>query len=697
MSRPENPLASYRSYSYHHILIVCDTDAAADWISDPDRGTSVFRSIGSAQQIPTEPQVVDDLDATTAETERLVPGNYVVILNELVDTSFRIRNASWFTATAASTDQQDRFNSIAVEGQIEVQEPRGVRFMNALNNAADLLQSDPTGLLFILKTIFVGHTDNPQDGSQSTTYITNIRPLRFMLYDVTGTFDTTGGTYLMSFAGASNGAARFPQFSRAAEQITLDAESTLNLTMQKLANQMTAQSERNRECLVEALVGLYGDDNLNDLRGVTYEIILEDPYTNAEYKVDRFDSRQSSEIGEDATPQLVFGKSSTVEQAIRHIMERSDRVIKDRTEGEGPNQTKYIYKIQSQITMPGVEGIQTENSPRNYGKVVVRYYVRRFAQVKNQTVESVLAGQDQSVDENEITKDIIQQNLIEFDYIFSGLNTDIINFDIKMEMGLAFLQLLATSNTLPTQVEEINRKIVKDNTTIAAGTEVLKGDANEDGDITIVRTRTPIFPATKVKDVLLRNAGNPKDSAIYQSYLSRHAALENLEVKLEIHGNPNLMNQTNRQANERARANIQADDGSAAELVMENWDTVPALAKINIFMPSTNDTPSTSEQFNRERFWYDGYYYIYGVEHRFSEGQFTQELDLLSLPNKSLIEEQNSEDFLELCGGQEKENESANNANEPTASTNTTSVPTAVEAQEASGRQNNKPFLPGTA
>ena len=37
MSRPENPLSQYYSYSYHHILIACNTTAAAEFLQETNQ------------------------------------------------------------------------------------------------------------------------------------------------------------------------------------------------------------------------------------------------------------------------------------------------------------------------------------------------------------------------------------------------------------------------------------------------------------------------------------------------------------------------------------------------------------------------------------------------------------------------------------------------------------------------------------
>lgn len=678
MSTPQNILAKYRTYSYHHILIACDNEAAARYIRESNR-LSIFRDLNDAQSVvvTNENKVIsiDELAESTGKVEKVGVGSYVVILNGMIDTAFVIRDVEYFTATAASTDKHDKFTSIAVEGKMTIEEPRGIRFMNALNGACDLLQSDPTGVIWILKTIFVGHGVDVS-GTEFTDYITDLRPLEFMIYDVTGTFSNTGGMYEISFAGASNGAARFPQFSRVAQDITFTpTDASLSTSMAELIRQMNVKSVSNRVCVIEALKKAYSDldtTKLDDFRLVEYVIVLEDPYTDNVYKIDGWTDQERDTVT--STGAFKFGMKSTVEQAIRHIMDRCSRVLKDRTEGDDKG-VKYTWKIHSEITMVGKGTLNPlSNSPSEKDIIQVVYRIRRHAEVTNRVVELVLNRNDESPDE--VTSQAIKDNLIEFDYLFTGKNIDIIDFDLKMEMGLAFLQTIASTNTIGTGTNQITGTEI-DNARSIAGNESAKGNPNisrtnattEDVDppkpAVLIRSKTPIFPSTNENNVRTKNIRGALDSTLYQTMLSKHAALESVEAKLTIHGNPYLMSQTNKRGADRdRRASVNEDDPTKQATIMQNWDFIPGLVKVNIFMPKSNDTPSSRDRFDQEPFWYDGYYYLYGIDHKFSDGQFTQDLHLLSLPNESRLLEEQETDITECGIPKEKGSESQSSGDE---------------------------------
>jgi len=669
MSIPQNILAKYRTYSYHHILIACDNEAAASYIRNSNR-LSVFRDFNEARAVTIEEDKIVQLDTTgeaDGKPDKVAVGNYVIIINGMIDTSFVIRDVEWFTTTAASTDQHDRHTSIAVEGKMTVEEPRGMRFMNVLNGACDLLQTDATGVIWMLKTIFVGHGIN--NNVEFSDHITDLRPLEYMMYDCTGTFDITGGVYEISFAGSSNGAARFPQFSRVAQNISFTpTDNLLSTSMAILEDNMNAQSEQNRTCVIEKLKEAYSEENvdvsaLDNFRLVKYRIILESPYENSEYVIDGLtDQEKDTTTGEGP---FKFGPMSTVEQAIRHIMDRCSRVKKDRTEGD-QEKFKYSWKIHSEITMLGRDTTNPALDDATDSEVVlVVYRIRRHAEMSNKTVKRVLegiTGETEAVSQRKI-----KENLITFDYFFTGKNTDIVNFDLKMEMGLAFLQTIGSTNNIGTgtyQITGTESEDIRLNSTTIVATDNARGAGNvsQDGENKpkiLIRSKTPIFPATNVNNVREKNIRGAHDTTLFSAMLSRHAALESVEAIVTIHGNPYLMSQTNRRSTDVISG---ADDDRDLSTIIQNWETLPALVKVNIFMPSSSATPSSTSQFNRVPFWYDGYFYLWGMDHKFAGGEFTQDLHILALPDESILAETQKTDITE-CGVKEDQDTAQSNIN----------------------------------
>jgi hypothetical protein len=81
-----------------------------------------------------------------------------------------------------------------------------------------------------------------------------------------------------------------------------------------------------------------------------------------------------------------------------------------------------------------------------------------------------------------------------------------------------------------------------------------------------------------------------------------------------------------------------SDEEDRSVRVLKNWNQIPAIAKVNIRMPLNSDTLSSENSPELTNFWYDGYYYIFSIKHMFDGGEFTQKLDMLSMPQNTIFD-----------------------------------------------------------
>jgi len=136
---------------------------------------------------------------------------------------------------------------------------------------------------------------------------------------------------------------------------------------------------------------------------------------------------------------------------------------------------------------------------------------------------------------------------------------------------------------------------------------------------------------------MARNTKNPVDSASFQALLNRHAALENIEAVMTIYGNPQLLGEMLMVPSDLP--NGQTESPKFGETINPRWLSTPTLVKVNIKMPvDANDVNTEYEDF-----WYTGYYTIFAVKQVFEDGEFTQELDMMSLPVGDEIEKKTDE------------------------------------------------------
>lgn len=634
MSIPANPLAQYNTYSYHHIFLACETTEVAEALSKSKNFLDFMRN-------PEEVNTVDEpFGKYVARTLRGVKGKYIIIINGMTDAEFVIRKANWFSATAEKASVEDSFETLSIEGEMIVDEPRGVKFMNVMATVADRMETDPNGLIFMMKTVFFGHKSSTLSEDGGYDPITNVRPIMMLLYDITGQFTVTGGTYVVKWAGLNHGASKQQHIMRAIDRVKINISTpregcesdTLWGALCRLEDEVnriyTDHYTSIKEETEKAGVQFNG-------KRVVYRILAEEPYAtlvkNSNGQVDRTKSEgNSAYVVTDFKPQntdtgnpeesgiVDFGTSVSVESAILKLAHRCPLVKEDLTSDKSSSggKVKYVPKVSSTIVSTTDE-------------YAIVYKLHRAVESRNDIVQKVL---QRTTDETGNLSKLIQKNLLTLDYFFTGRNTDILNFDLKMEMGLAFYQTLVTTDNLPNNITAAEGKSVEQKRAEANGVARALTPNNS------VRKNTPIFLSTKINPKLLRNTQQPDRTATFQFLLNQHAALENLEASITIHGNPGLLNSMNKPPSEilnRATPlETRANDGSRDEEVnfdaFPYWETTPALLKVNIRMPSDEQDIDYSQ-----KFWYEGFYYVFGISNDFDDGQFTQTLEVISLPRSN--------------------------------------------------------------
>lgn len=614
MSRPQNPLNLYRSYSYHHILVACDGTETAEELARTSEITQFDHERAQKKFCPQSNTV----------------GRYVVLVNGLSDTQFTIKSARWSSVLIPNeTDTGEgstHFRTMAVDGELEIHEPLGVNFLNLLNEITKSLGTDPNGVVFLLKTIFVGSKDDGQ-----TEFIANIRPLLFIAYDISALFDVTGAEYTLAFVGVTNGAARLPHVSSVGDGFTfkMDPGQTLLAAFTQLKERLnTYYAEQKRTLSAQAeCFGMESGFFENQFIDVTYDIIIDPIYRGEEYIVgDDVPPNQTDKGDGDAI--VKKGGSISVEGLIDTIMYSSKRV---KAEEADENENRHMHKITSTIV----------TGPDKYE---VTYHVQRF----QATVIPV---------EKFFTFEPPDGQGIEFDYIFTGRNIDIKTFDIKMQMGMAFLQTLSANPSLPTNATNIishfnsETKVSGTGNSQGSGDQrpLVEGRCDDDARNQDVRRKKPLFLGMSIKDSLLRNRRLPGPATSYSTLLARHAAFENIEARMVIHGNPQLLEETtqytgdlNPTITETQPAVITASGFEQLpdeEQLRNVWTAVhrlPAYLKVNVFMPNSSlavkDPDSIFNEDFSQNFWYNGWYFVYGINHVFEDGEFTQEIEMFSLP-----------------------------------------------------------------
>jgi len=208
---------------------------------------------------------------------------------------------------------------------------------------------------------------------------------------------------------------------------------------------------------------------------------------------------------------------------------------------------------------------------------------------------------------------------LELDHIFTVKNIDIIDFDIRMELGMAFFQVLATAENIPSQ-KNATDGTTQDTAPGSGGGRTRLSPTNNP------RNNTPLFLGSSVADRIIRNVKKPVDTLGFQAMLNRHASIENVQSKITIHGNPQLLNEMSILPSEISAGQIEKP--KANQTVNPKWLSAPTLLKINIRTPVDPNNPDRGYA----PFWYEGFYSLYAISNTFDNGQFTQVLDMFTVP-----------------------------------------------------------------
>lgn len=600
MSRPENILSKYSSYSYHHFLMVCANSETAQYLSEQ---SEIYTFLQLKERGSYEPRYIN-------EDERY---GYVVVIDGIQKADFYIDEVSWENIVVSPSMGTGNTSSttISLEGRMEIKELMGTRFLKILTDACNALGADPLGLTFVLKTIFVGRYENG-----GTEMITTIRPLLFIPYDISATFSSSGAFYHIEFTGISNGFSKLPQPQAIVNGLSF--KLTQDMTIAEAVDKITEKLNENydtfrKKVLLDYSLLLYKNgvsQNTDDLirrareaidnrySRVKYKIYADD-YSDVRYKLTATDSSRS--ISKDEPIPISF--NGTIESILDRLMYMSEGVVND-SKGVGTsNNKKYGFKIVSTLNYKN-------------GEYIVEYFIKK-SELFTVNYDDLLNG-----------KDFVPPKgaTLEFDYMFTGNNIDILEFDLKMEMGLQFYQLAATTNSLPSQKETING--YNQNIVRGTGAPIVAGNGNKQ------RKKTPLFLGNKIQTTFVRNKRNSVSAASFNSLLSRFASLEMLEAKMKIMGNPHLLNDLQILPNEIR--NISIDNIIERDnTINPNWITTPTFIKVNIKFPKDPDNLNAG----MEDFWYPGYYMLFSVNNIFSKGSFTQELDMMSLPVSDIFGE----------------------------------------------------------
>jgi uncharacterized protein (TIGR02594 family) len=572
MSRPENPLNKFRTFSYYFIFGVAESTDKAIEIAKESSNLNIFTQVDPGKRI---------------------------LLDGAKDTRFIIKSVeiNSILNPSGAYSGESFYHTMNMEGKIIIQEPLGIRFYEELQNAAKAFNTETTSMVFFLKPIFVGYHTN---GSSET--ISTVKPYLFLITQLTSIVDEGGAIYTLETFGIVNGAGKLQQFQSVAGGFNVEItseETELSVAFEKLEkalnNHFNNKCKANAEKLIQ--VGVREGFKKEKIP-IEYKFHLDPKYKNGKYIVG---TNIDDAVKEISTEKYIIhqGASAGIEELIRKLMNSCEGIVNDRGVDSGgntaisdrgrligesaPTTLCYMYKIHSSLDL------SAEKTTLNY---YIHKYQVEFVPIENKTLPKPGA-------------------VLEFDYIYTGKNIDIKEFQINMKLGTLFFHNTYTSDNLHlNNLEKGKQSVAASAQTGSSGIAIDEIDENKPPRQHCPGSSTPII------DNEARQTPNPVSTGSYYAMLKRFSALENLGIDLVIKGNPNLMDKS-------VLIPEDLNFGSGVETTGK-----PLYIHMNIKFPEHFSNPRG----NFKKFWYDGAYYILSIKNVFDENKdFSQTIHMYAM------------------------------------------------------------------
>lgn len=577
-----NPNAKFRTYSYHHILAVCDTTATAEALSNSSSEPSFFGP-GSTS---------DNLVA-----REIGGGTYFILINGMTDAHYVIRHVDWEAMYASIVKDSDN-NAVNPNvigefgGEMIIEEPAGIDFLNTMSKICLELKANPNSQVFLLKTIFVGHSD--ASGNELPVIDASLVPMLLKPWDIEADIKSTGVTYTFKFLSMVNGSGGAKHYDNVEMKggFKFPKQSSLAETFLKYQQDLNAQLDRERKEVLKKASEAGGDLEKAKLdAGKPVEYVFEVDETFKDLRSGTNTKPQDQVTGA-FDPTLDFtGKG--MRGSLAEIMQASEDVVRRVTGNQADKDTKQQgFKVDVQ------EIIEKE-------KVVIKYKI----------VPYEIATDPPASTGGRFTPPA--EDVLEFNYIFTGLNTDIKDLDLKIALGQQLYQIFAISSGRSSQQEYAKNQNVNTNASTNQGQ-----NPGSQSNTLLQNSVAPMPGRTGT------NHGSGAETMDYFATLRRFISLSNINVKMTIVGNPLLLSESSvSPAKNDAMFNASADTRTSVGY-SKNPMKVPTYVKLNIKYPAKN------ADYTNLQLLYDGHYRILTIKNIFDDGEFTQELDLISVSEK---------------------------------------------------------------
>lgn len=650
MSNPVNPLDKFRSYAYHHVLVAASSTEAVRTLTDV--------TLSNEQQFA-------QLQNLELGKKKMVPNSssgYYMICDTRHNSYFSITDFSYASTLSAGSE---KYVSIMVGNvDLRIVDPSGIAFLNYMKFLTDEMQISLYNMTFVIKTIFIGHT---YDGKVETVY-QNAIPLLgskmsispssqgsvidWQMFPLNNALVMNNGNYgkMFDMSGVTSKTGKLK-----------DAISSLENELNKASRKwyksinldiLNSKGETERK---EAAAG-YG-------KLLQFMITVPDdwePFTVSGIYGAVTESKWSrhGKKGEVTTKDVTIGFKVTQDTTIIEIIElilKQSKEVNDLASNKARKEKNLkAYVISTSMTSDD-------------DSITVHFDILNYNIPDISDDSGSQTGKDSTSASKAMT--VSEKGKMEFDYIFSGKNTDILNFQIKLDNVTLFISdraPLGDKHTVET------RKDQKDKTSDEVNSEkkdiVLHVKAKDAIAIPAKTGSQQSNMAYSTETDDRKNLVESRQQFIYN--LGMAQGISSTNAIMQIRGNPDLFsrfsdpdvgphvklidsvkdvnyvaNNDNFENGTNGNYLSQSDVQNYKKYLVETYNKksggnfqtpqmYPFFIKINIFGQDFDalDKATSSNFIPYKKFWYDGYYFVKKIEHKFSGGNFTQDVLICANP-----------------------------------------------------------------
>ena len=678
MSFPKNPLTELNTYSYYHVVAICDSTTAAFDLANNNsasmwqhpEGTTGRETYYDVNSHPDDPRYA------IRETDG--GGRYILLINNSTDATYVVESAA-FNFVMMETPEMGS-DGIGTTGVITVSEPRGVSFQDRVVMSCMQMGISQSASYIVVKTFVVGFG---RDGRELMSF-NDIPPFVGTVTNFQSEFNEAGSTHTIELTSAMNGAGNRAEVAQVSRSINFSASGTLAEVLDRFIEIVNGVAQVVSACTID-YAAINSPVVADQLIHPSYRIITDPIYNTQDYTVTDDVSQFKNQPGTDVPIQISIPANTSIAEAIKLIMSRCPKVKADATKGDqgkvydfvinsgiesnSSGKMEMVYRVSRRVDPIAVSGAKTTEvvnilsqqghniprasvinrdvsgdvpaintpniTPQNnrtsfMGAVLSKYgYDENFKKisqaiipslntsVEERNVEHLTPASKQSEVSHYIGPSIeeVAENTMIFDYQFSGRNIDVLEFHMNANAG-AYIYSANIANSFKGQGDKSAR-----NLRIPSAM-----DLHQQGTIRQTPVATPISLGSHAQTV-----GERIDATTdYQSRMNigKFIALSQPTVSVTVAGNLHILNQCF--GNDLSVSN---GNTSGAFSTMN-----PTFIKIRVYTPITNKDFSPTAFGYSESFWFDGLYRVVQTNTVFENGTIVHNLSLIALSTNDSID-----------------------------------------------------------